>query len=110
MTTEQLARFEARITRTASGCWLADKPYPRFYSAGSSRPMVQVAYTHFRGPVPSGWTLDHHDHCCEPACVNPWHVELATRADNSANSWLSSPIPADYAYSPLTQRAQRPRR
>ncbi len=56
--------------------------------------MLRVAYAHFIGrEVPDDMTLDHHDHCRDAHCVNPWHVELATRADNSANAWLSSPQP-----------------
>lgn len=66
-----------------SGCWrwLGS----RTYGYGLFRPGVPYrahrwAYEHWIGPIPDGLTLDHL--CQDHGCVNPWHLEPVTRAEN----------------------------
>lgn len=40
----------------------------------------QATYILLRGPIPEGLELDHL--CFTPACVNPWHLEPVTHAEN----------------------------
>jgi hypothetical protein len=45
-----------------------------------------IMWEEAHGPVPEGMTLDHLD-CIAKACCNPGHLELVTRAVNSARRW-----------------------
>lgn len=40
----------------------------------------RLAYEELRGPIPSGLELDHK--CRVRGCVNPWHLEPVTTAEN----------------------------
>ena len=67
-----------------TGCWLWMRPleksgYPRFYD-GRYRKAYRVMYERVRGPIPDGLTLDHL--CRVRHCVNPWHLEPVTLAEN----------------------------
>lgn len=42
----------------------------------------RVSYELFVGPIPKGMTVDHI--CFNSLCVNPWHLQLLTRQENSA--------------------------
>lgn len=72
-----------------SGCWLwigstsslgyghvfdSNNPKVKFLSAH------RASYEAFRGPIPEGLTLDHL--CRVRCCVNPWHLEPVTQAEN----------------------------
>lgn len=39
------------------------------------------SYKYFIGKIPSGLQLDHL--CCNKSCVNPWHLEPVTGAENT---------------------------
>lgn len=41
----------------------------------------RFSWQHFNGPVPKGLDLDHL--CKNKPCVNPWHLEPVTRAENA---------------------------
>lgn len=82
-------RFMDKVSpEPMSGCWLwlgftNPKGYGRFRIEGKNGPVGQahrVAYELFRGPIPSGLTLDHL--CRVRSCVNPAHVEPVTAVEN----------------------------
>lgn len=39
----------------------------------------RVSYQEFRGPIPDGLEVDHT--CTNPSCINPAHLQLATRSE-----------------------------
>ncbi len=44
----------------------------------------RYAYEQLIGPIPAGLELDHL--CRDPACVNPYHLEPVTHAENMRRS------------------------
>lgn len=47
----------------------------------------RVVYEALVGPIPEGMTLDHL--CFNPACVNPAHLDLVTRSENTKRQWAA---------------------
>lgn len=76
----------ARRTIFASGCWLWNGAHsPPGYAVLGSRiggtPLAhRLMYMELIGPIPDGLTLDHL--CRERGCVNPYHLEPVTLAEN----------------------------
>lgn len=68
-----------------SGCWLwtgrrKDSGYGQSWLDGVQTNAHRIAYIVWRGPVPDGLEVDHI--CHVRACINPDHLQLATRHEN----------------------------
>ncbi len=72
-----------------SGCWLwtgscCSGGYGTFRVGGRKGNTVachRFSYEEHRGPIPTGLDLDHL--CRVRCCVNPWHLEPVTNAENT---------------------------
>jgi len=90
------------VERSPDECWPWLGPPSRggYGIIGRSAPAVgstlahRVVYQMYRGPIPAGLALDHTCHnrdaacpggptCRHRLCVNPWHLEPATSAENT---------------------------
>ncbi|KKM92270.1 hypothetical protein LCGC14_1220230 [marine sediment metagenome] len=84
----QVARFDSRwIPEPNSGCWLwlgarTKDGYGQIGFDGKVRRAHRVAYKLHRGEIPAGLELDHL--CRTRSCVNPFHLDPVTHAENVA--------------------------
>lgn len=80
-------RFErAYMPEPNSGCWLwlqflTSDGYGSIRSGNRMHPAHRVAYELYRGEIPVGLVIDHL--CRNRCCVNPWHLEVVTRRENT---------------------------
>lgn len=84
--------FWASITEPNTGCWLwggrlnADG-YAYLY--GEITLVHRYTYVLAQGPIPPKLVLDH---LCETrCCVNPWHLEVVTRRENTIRGLTGLP-------------------
>lgn len=63
--------------------------YGNFKLAGTSEPGHRVVWLLETGAMPEGLDIDHR--CHNPPCVNPLHIRLATRKENSENK-IAPPV------------------
>lgn len=73
------------IVDPSSGCWMwtgscSPRGYGWFWLEGRNRRAHCASYELFRGEIPKGLVLDHL--CRITGCVNPWHLEAVTTAEN----------------------------
>lgn len=80
-------RFWARVERrSVLECWawagtVDIYGYGVIRKDGSQNKAHRLAYEMLRGAIPAGLTIDHL--CWNTVCVNPWHMEPVTFAENA---------------------------
>lgn len=67
-------------------CWLwqgalSSSGYGVLKVDGQARGVHRIAYEEFVTPIPTGLDLDHL--CRQRLCVNPWHLQPVTKAENN---------------------------
>lgn len=87
LTRKALAVGHRHIGPDGERCWLWKgykdaKGYGQVRVGERAMWAHRVSYELFRGPIPAGRTV-HHE-CNNPSCINPAHLTLATRAENTA--------------------------
>lgn len=83
-----LQRFEAKIQRNGSSCWmwigtLGNHGYGVIGKGRRDEPVLlahRLSYETYVGPIPDGMQLDHL--CRNRRCVNPAHLQPVTRRIN----------------------------
>ena len=82
-------RLDNKIYRDPnSGCWIwlgflhngyARTSYKRHFPHTTA--VYRIAYCLYRGEIPEAMEVDHL--CRVRCCVNPWHMEIVTHAENT---------------------------
>ena len=70
------------------------KGYGQFKYKGRAWWSHRFAYAAFVGSIPEDMTIDHI--CCNPSCVNPAHLRLMCRSDNTALGNVARDLPEDF--------------
>lgn len=83
-----LIRFWEKVSVTPNGCWEwsastnAENGYGMFWNGERTQVAHRFLYETIIGSVPVGFELDHL--CRNKRCVNPTHLDIVTRSQNTA--------------------------
>lgn len=77
----------------ADECWMWGGALVKGYGHWQNRKAHQVAYELLIGDIPDGLELDHL--CRVPPCVNPYHLDPVTPAENIRRAHAASPRERD---------------
>ena len=85
----------------AGGCWVWTKSLDRYGYAqvsvyGKQTRAHQVAYLLTHGEYPANLTINHK--CAVRHCINPDHLELMTRGENTRDAAARQPRPIECKY------------
>ena len=85
------------IPVTESGCWiwegrLSPDGYAQTELMNGNRRVHRILYEVYRGPIPQGLTLDHL--CRVRCCVNPGHLEIVSRGENTLRGFAPPAVNA----------------
>lgn len=84
--TPALTKFEACLSPGPNNCWLwtgatDQRGYGRFSPGRTEKYLAhRWSYEYHRAEIPDGLQIDHL--CRVKSCVNPWHLEPVTAAEN----------------------------
>lgn len=107
-------RFQRLVVVDDAGCWLwqgalQQGGYGTFKIQGrGSKRAHRIAYELYRSEIPKGMDLDHL--CRVRHCVNPWHLEPVSRAENlRRGQGKNSKTECSHGHGPLTMYGGRRR-
>ncbi len=90
-------RFWSKVRKVEGSCWIwlgakTGEGYGVLSIKGKLVRVHRYSYSTFRGPIPSGLTIDHL--CRNRLCVNPSHLEPVTNWENilRGTSWAAKNI------------------
>ena len=94
---------KVQLSSTPDGCWEwtgARTPagYGNVFDGSRTEKAHRVAYMLTFGPIPADRELNHR--CYVRHCVNPWHLEVVTHAENlqASRPALATHCPRGHAY------------
>lgn len=90
-----IERLESRIFVSPDSCWiwtgyLNDSGYARLKIDRKMQLVHRVLYKIYREDIPEGLVTDHL--CRKRSCVNPYHLEIVTPAENTRRGIMTKNI------------------
>ena len=92
-----IARFFSKVdVREPTACWnflggLSASEYGTFSAISEKFYAHRISYFLFHGKIPDGLLVRHK--CDNPRCVNPYHLETGTTADNMMDRKIRNRVP-----------------